>query len=339
MKNKFLMPLVVAAGISIPLLIALHSYYGSSSDALLNTCVNVEAVDEDEDEQRNEPVVVDTVSDQEPQPISQGDLDDATKRKQVIALVEEALSYVQKNSFDTAMNAFTHGRNFIRGELYVFVYNMKGIEEANGQDERYVWKDLSDLKDSFGTYIVQELIKKAKSGGGWLTYQWRNATKVSYVKSFTKDGKEYVIGAGYYPHSKHDIVVGLVKAAVAYFSDVVNTKGFPVDEVFSTLSFPAGRFVMGDLYLYALDFNGQMMANGDRPGLIGTNVLSVKDSEGKFTNQEIINKLKNTTEGVWIEYKSKNAIKHTYAEKVADKEGKEYFIRVAIIRMQLLIKR
>ena len=138
------------------------------------------------------------------------------------------------------------------------------------------------------------MIKKAKAGGGWVTYQWRNATKVSYVKSFTKDGKEYVIGAGYYPHSKRDIVIGLVKAAVAYFNDVVIKKGFLVDEVFSTLSYPAGRFVMGDLYLYAVDFNGQMMANGDRPGLIGTNVLNVKDAEGKFVNQEIINSLKNS---------------------------------------------
>ena len=47
----------------------------------------------------------------------------------------------------------------------------------------------------------------------------------------------------------------------------------------------------GDVYLYAVDFSGQMMANGDRPGLIGTNVLHVKDAEGKFVNQEIINKL------------------------------------------------
>ena len=56
----------------------------------------------------------------------------------------------------------------------------------------------------------------------------------------------------------------------------------------------------GDVYLYAVDFSGQMMANGDRPGLIGTNVLNVKDAEGKFVNQEIINKLKNSTEGIWI---------------------------------------
>jgi cytochrome c len=225
------------------------------------------------------------------------------------------------------MNAFSHERDFIRGPLYLFVYDTNGFQFASGLDEHYIWRNWNDQRDMFGTYMVREMIKKAKSGGGWLTYQWRNATKVSYVKLFTKDGKEYVIGAGYYPHSKRDIVIGLVKASVAYFDEVVNQKGFLVDEVFSTLSYPAGRFVMGDLYLYAVDFTGQMMANGDRPGLIGTNVLNVKDSEGKFVNQEIINRLKNSTEGVWVEYKSKNATKLAYAEKVTDKaSGKQYFI-------------
>ena len=240
--------------------------------------------------------------------------------------MNDGLAYVKANAFDKAMNAFTHGRDFIRGELYIFVYDTNGFQFASGLDERYIWKNWINQRDVFGTYMVQEMIKKASEGGGWLTYQWRNATKVSYVKSFTKDGKEYVIGAGYYPHSKRDVVIGLVKAAVAYFNDIVLKKGFLVDEVFSTLSYPAGRFVMGDLYLYAVDFNGQMMANGDRPGLIGTNVLNTKDAEGKFVNQEIINRLKNSNEGIWIEYRSKNATKLTYAEKVHDQSGKAYFI-------------
>lgn len=323
-KNNFI--LILAAGVSIPLLIGLHLHFSQrmQDSSSLHTSMDVQAV-----ETTLEPTAtqtIDTVSGTQT-PLSNQETDDNTKRKQVIALVNDAIALAQNSPFDKAMSAFTHGRDFVRGELYIFVYDVAtGVQLANGQDERYVWKNMIDLKDAFGTNIVQELIKKAKSGGGWVTYQWRNATKVSYVKLLLKDGREYVVGAGYYPHSKRDIVIGLVKAAVAYFNDVVIKKGFPVDEVFSTLSYPAGRFVMGDLYLYALDFNGQMMANGDRPGLIGTNVLSVKDAEGKFVNQEIINALKNSEEGIWTEYKSKNATKVTYAEKVTDANGKNYFI-------------
>lgn len=323
-QNRFI--LIMAAGVCIPLLVGLHLYHNHDAidKAALKTSMDVEAVDE-VDAEPTGGQTIDTESESFGTPLK-ADSEESIKRKQVISLVEEGIKFVQNNSFDKAMNAFTHGRDFIRGELYLFVYDIGGFQFASGLDERHVWKNWIDQRDMFGTYMVQEMIKKAKTGGGWLTYQWRNATKVSYVKPFTKDGREYVIGAGYYPHSKRDIVVGLVKASVAYFNEVVNQKGFPVDEVFSTLSYPAGRFVTGDLYLYAVDFNGQMMANGDRPGLIGTNVLNVKDIEGKFVNQEIINRLKNSTEGVWVEYKSKNTTKLAYAEKVADPNGKQYFI-------------
>lgn len=322
-NNNFIW--LLAAGVSVPLLFGLYLQYSeSTAQSALATSMDVEAV-QTSGVEPTAAQTVDTVPVQV-QAVPKAEDEDAVKRKQVVDLVNEAIKFTQNNSFDKAMNAFTHGRDFIRGELYLFVYDYDGFQYANGQDERFVWKNLIDQKDVFGTHIVQELLKMAKSGGGWVTYQWRNATKVSYVKSFNKDGKEYVIGAGYYPHSKHDVVIGLVKAAAAYFNDVVNTKGFPVDEVFSTLSYPAGRFVMGDLYLYAVDFNGQMMANGDRPGLIGTNVISVKDSEGKFVNQEIINSLKKSADGIWVEYKSKNAMKTTYVEKVTDASGKSYFI-------------
>lgn len=317
------MLLAVCAG--LPLVMGLRMRYQEQS-ADLATSMDVQAVEGIVQDARGDDLV-DTEG-QRPGTMRQQDFDAEARRKQVVELVTDAVNYVKNNSFDAAMNAFTHGRDFIRGELYVFVYDMNGFEYANGQDERFVWKNLLELRDSFGTYVIQEILKKGRAGGGWVTYQWRNATKNSFVQAFTKDGKEYVLGAGYYPHSKHDVVVGLVRAATSYFNDIVIKKGFLVDEVFSTLSYPAGRFVMGDLYLYAVDFNGQMMANGDRPGLIGTNVLNVKDAEGKLTNQEIINRLKTAPEGegVWIEYRSKNATKATYAEKVQDLNGHSYFI-------------
>lgn len=317
------MLLAVCAG--IPVVVGLRMRYKENVTDL-STLVDVESVDSVPADARGAQII-DTESERDQQ-TRQQDFDNERKRKQVESLVNDAVEYIKNNSFDKAMNAFTHGRDFIRGELYLFVYDTKGFEYANGQDERLVWKNVIDMRDSFGTYIIQEILKKAREGGGWVTYQWRNATKNSFVQAFTKDGKEYAIGAGYYPHSKHDVVVGLVKAAVSYFNDIVIKKGFLVDEVFSTLSYPAGRFVMGDLYLYAVDFNGQMMANGDRPGLIGTNVFNVKDAEGKLVNQEIINRLKKSPddEGIWVEYVSKNAIKTTYAERVEDLNGKQYFI-------------
>ncbi len=247
------------------------------------------------------------------------------KRQDTLTLVKMAVEELSKRPLDIACNRFTNTKDFIKGDLYIFLYNTKGICLAHGADSQLVWKDLYELKDWVGTPIVQEIIKTAKAGGGWVTYGWHNATKVSYVELVEKEGQAYIVGSGYFPHSKEEAVVNLVKGGVALF-DKVQKEGRPADWAFSRLSYPSGAFVTGNLYLYALDFTGKIMAQGERPGLIGSNAWDYKDENGKLVNQEIIKLLKGSTKGVWVDYISKRAPKKAYAEKIKDKDGTEYFI-------------
>jgi len=248
------------------------------------------------------------------------------KRKQVTDLVEQGIEYIKKHPANQAFYEFTHTKNFIKGELYLFVVKANGVCLAHGEQTDLVWKNVYELRDSFGTPFVKDYIQKAHQGGGWVTYQWRNATKVAYVQEVKKDGITYVIGSGYYPHSKHDAVVNLVKGAVAFFNEL-KAQNRTKEEAFSSFNYPAGRFVSGNLYLYSLDFKGTIMSQADRPGLVGSNSLEYQDATGKFPNQEIINKLKQTPdEGIWVTYVSKRATKKAYAERVEDSKGNSYFI-------------
>ena len=248
------------------------------------------------------------------------------KRKSTIRLVEDGINFFLKSSLDESFNAFSHSQEFKRGELYIFVYDLEGNCFAHGQDEHLIWKNLYNLKDDYNIPIVQNIIKAAQNDIGWVTYQWRGATKKSYVKEVVKDDKSYILGAGYYPHSKAEAVVSLVIGAVSHFNEIVYTYGGPPSEAFSDFSYPLGRFVQGDLYLYAMDFDGNHTAHGERPGLIGSNALNYQDANGKFVNKAIISKLKETSGGVWVEYVSKNAPKVAYAREVVDKQGKRFFI-------------
>ena len=192
-----------------------------------------------------------------------------------------------------------------------------------------IWQNFYNYRDQFGFPVVRNLIERAQKGGGWVTYEWRGAIKVSLVKKVEKFGKPYVIGAGYYPFSKKDNVVSLVKGAVGLFNQCIE-ENRPISEAFAEFGYPKGRFVLGDLYIYALIMSGprkgEHVAHGERPGLIGVNEWDYRDKDGKFVNHEIAEKLNGSTEGVWIEYESKGTQKKTYAEKVKDKSGTEYFI-------------
>jgi len=241
------------------------------------------------------------------------------------ALVEKGVKYFQNHNEIQAFRAFTYDPDFVQGELYLFVYNPEGVCLAHGEQSYLLWQNLYDYQDTFGNYVVRLIIEEGQKGDGWVTYEWQKATKISYVREVKKNGKAYIIGCGFYPHSKKDTVVSLVDGAATHFRQMVD-EGKDPSEVFGKLNYALGRWVIGDLYLFALDFDGNIKAQGDMPGLIGQNVLEYKDATGKFLNKEIIEKLKTASGGVWIDYVSKRAPKRTYARKVQDKKGKQYFI-------------
>jgi len=84
-----------------------------------------------------------------------------------------------------------------------------------------------------------------------------------------------------------------------------------------------GRFVKGELYVFAYDLTGTMVAHPINPKLVGKNLLDVPDAGGKMFRQEIVDGVKRTGV-VTVDYKYKNpksgAIedKVTYCKKAAD---------------------
>ncbi|KKP35074.1 MAG: hypothetical protein UR26_C0009G0007 [candidate division TM6 bacterium GW2011_GWF2_32_72] len=248
-----------------------------------------------------------------------------SRKVDVKNLVDKAVQYFEKNDFGKSMNAFSYSKEFIDGELHLFVYDFNNVCLAHGQDRYLIWQDRTNYKDILGNPVIKMIIDKAKTGSGWINYQKDNATKIVYVKGAQKDGKKYAIGSGFYPLSKKDATVSLVRNAVETFNNVMKSGG-STQAVFSEFSYSLGRFINGDLYLFALDFKGKIVAQGDIPGIIGTSAIDYKDSAGRFINREIIEELQTKDIGIWTEYISKGAKKLTYAEKVIDRDGNKYFI-------------
>lgn len=253
------------------------------------------------------------------------EFDVSKKTKHVMDMLKKAAQYFEQHSLLDTCKAITHGTEFSGSDVYVFIMDLNGRFLAHEQPH-LIWKDYYNYKDALGAPFAQEMIKRAKQGGGWVTYEWRGATKVSWVQLVTKGEVQYIIGAGYYPHAKENTVVTLVKGAVAVVNkDLVEDR--PMEQAFSTISYRLGRFVIGDLYLYALRFDGLQVAHQNQE-LVGQNALEYKDANGLFVNKEIIQKLKQKEvgDGVWVDYQSNNAKKRAYAEKVVDKKGTEFFI-------------
>lgn len=85
----------------------------------------------------------------------------------------------------------------------MYVYELSGLCVAHGARPALIGKNLIDIKDQDGNYLVRAHIEIAKGpGSGWVSYKWPNPInnkiedKVSCVE---KMGDNYFVGVGVYP--------------------------------------------------------------------------------------------------------------------------------------------
>lgn len=102
----------------------------------------------------------------------------------------------------------------------------------------------------------------------------------------------------------------MVDKAIAYFNANGKTAAF------AAFDDPKGKFVKEDLYIYVLDFNGDILSHGANKKLIGQHFLDIKDADGKLFFREIINVAKTKGEG-WVDYKWTNPVTKKVEQKSA----------------------
>jgi len=84
---------------------------------------------------------------------------------------------------------------------------------------------------------------------------------------------------------------------------------------------PNGQFVQDEMYIYALNPKGTMLAHGVNEKFVGEDFLGIKDYDGKHFIKEIVDKANREGSG-WIEYLWHNPVtkevlpKTVYFEKV-----------------------
>lgn len=119
------------------------------------------------------------------------------------ALVEKALAHIKVVGVPKAYADFTATGKWQDRDLYIFAYSFDGTNLAFGDKPGMVGKNLFDLKDANGVYVIRELAEVAKTkGSGWFNYSWSDPItkkiqpKSSYV--IRVPGADAFIGAGIY---------------------------------------------------------------------------------------------------------------------------------------------
>jgi len=129
--------------------------------------------------------------------------DDRGNRDEAKAMVDAAIEHIKKVGPDKAYKDFTTDKAaWNKKDLYVMVYDGKGVALAHGANEKLVGKDLNAVKDANGVAVVPGMNALAAKGGGWFDYDWPDpltkkiAAKSTYAKKLpVGDG---FVGVGVY---------------------------------------------------------------------------------------------------------------------------------------------
>jgi len=124
-------------------------------------------------------------------------------KDEAVAMVKHVQTMFAKDGADATFKAVSDKSvaEFHDRDLYPFVYDMNGNCVAHGARPALIGKNLIDLKDQDGKYLIREMVDIAKeTGSGWINYKWPNPlnNKIEDKASYVEKMGDYFVGVGVY---------------------------------------------------------------------------------------------------------------------------------------------
>jgi cytochrome c len=124
-------------------------------------------------------------------------------KDEAVAMVKRVQAMFAKDGPDATFKAVSDKTvgEFHDRDLYPFIYDMKGTCVAHGARPALIGKNLIDLKDQDGKYLIHELLDIANGpGSGWVDYKWPNPlnNKIEDKSSYVEKMGGYFVGVGVY---------------------------------------------------------------------------------------------------------------------------------------------
>lgn len=122
---------------------------------------------------------------------------------EAVAMVKRVQEEFKKDGAQATFKAVSDKsvKSFHDRDLYPFIYDLSGKCVAHGARPALIGKNLIDLKDQDGKYLIREMVAIAKdSRTGWVDYKWPNplTNKIEDKSSYIERMGNYFVGVGIY---------------------------------------------------------------------------------------------------------------------------------------------
>jgi cytochrome c len=124
-------------------------------------------------------------------------------KAEAVAMVNRVQEMFKKEGAAATFKAVSDPstKEFHDRDLYVFIYDMSGRCVAHGSRPALIGKNLIDIKDQDGKYLIREMVELANGpGSGWIDYKWPNpqTNKIEDKSSYVEKMGDYFAGVGVY---------------------------------------------------------------------------------------------------------------------------------------------
>jgi cytochrome c len=124
-------------------------------------------------------------------------------RDEAVAMVKRVEDMFANAGADSTFKAVSDKSvaTFHDRDLYPFIYDLSGRCVAHGARPVLIGKNLLDLKDQDGKYLIREMVDIARGpGSGWVDYKWPNplSNKIEDKTSYVEKMGDYFVGVGVY---------------------------------------------------------------------------------------------------------------------------------------------
>jgi len=222
--------------------------------------------------------------------------------------VDTAATWAQQHGKEVALAAFNNASGpFVNGDLYVYALDYAGTGLALPFQPKMVGANFTPIKDASGKPYTEIEIKLAQANGGYILYHYpypvgnqTSTLKISYVRPVDTT---YWIGAGLYT-TEDRVVDQRLRQFVANATSYARANGRSA--ALAAFNNTTGQFVDGELYIFAYDYNGTVLAWLNRPDQHGMNRWNATDPMGTYHVQEMIATAK--AGGGMVDYYSTNPL-------------------------------
>ena len=107
---------------------------------------------------------------------------EASTEAEAVALVQLAQAYLQEHGLAKATAEFNRMDSPFnvaspinqKGDLYIWSIDSKGLQIIHGKNPKVQGKNIIDMRDVDGVFLIRELMAQCYSpaGKGWVSYRW-----------------------------------------------------------------------------------------------------------------------------------------------------------------------